>query len=150
MIRIFSSLNSLEMPVSHYGLYRVGWPSTMWGGPGPVTHVLRTPARGQLFQRCFAKITCLRSFFSQSISSQQFRIRFCGSSIHELVMVERDDILLDTYKHHLPCIFRLSRYNEIILSIHSTLLEVAGVLQCCSGKTCGVGLIFNCIEITTS
>lgn len=66
------------------------------------------------------------------------------------MLVERGNILLDTYKHHLPkhhllCIFRLLQYNKIILSIHSTLLDVVGVVQ-----SCGVGIIFNCIEITTS
>lgn len=106
MICIFGGLNSLEITTSHCGLYSVEWPSTMWNGPGPVTQ-LKTA-----IQEVLCRDTGRRSFFLQSTSSQQFRFGF----VADLFM-------------------RLSRYNRIVLSILSTLLEAEEVLPYCSGRT---------------
>lgn len=143
MILIFSNLNSLEMPISRYGLYKVGW-----NGPAPVTQVLQTPARQQLFERCLAKIAAGGHSFHKVLPLSNSEFGFVAGLFMNS-WVERGNVLLDTYKQHVPCIFSLSRYNKIILSIHSTLLEAAGVLRCCPRKVCGIGLIFNCTNITT-
>lgn len=85
----------------------------------------------------------------QSAPSQQFRIWFCAWSINELMSVER--AMFSCVPTNIISHVSLDCHNtKIILSIHSTLVEGVGRLQHCSGKTCGIGLLFNCVEIVTS
>lgn len=80
-------------------------------------------------------------------STQQLRTHFWGWSIHEVMLVERGNILLDTCKCHLHI---SSGYHNIIkwFCLFTALLEFMWVLKYHSGKPCRIDLIFSWTEIT--
>lgn len=134
---LFISLdsNGLEMTISHYGLYSVGY-SVVWCGPGPVA---RTGIQ-KVLCRDLPNINLLQN-------TQQLRTHFCGWSIHEVMLIERGNILLDTCKHHLHI---SSGYHNIIqlFCLFTALLKYMGVLKYHWGKPCRVDLVFSWTEIT--
>lgn len=109
VVQIFSSLNSLEMPIGHYGLYRVGLLSIAWSGCE------------SLAKRCSESDVWRylpdSSLFYKVCSNWE---HFCDGSIHEVIPVERGKIFLDTCKGHLSYMFGLSQHNKMILSINRT------------------------------
>lgn len=96
------------MTISHYGPYSVGY-SVVWCGPGPVA---RTGIQ-KVLCRDLPNINLLQN-------TQQLRTHFCGWSIHEVMLIEKWQHFVRYMQTPSPYIFRLSQYNTIILSIHST------------------------------